>query len=54
MERKLIQEYEVSSWDRVEYQPDEELKELEKKMADSALYCEAGECYDHAIPLDSL
>ncbi|WP_373217735.1 tetratricopeptide repeat protein [Ruminococcus sp. 5_1_39BFAA] len=69
MECKLIQEYEVSSWERVEFQADEELKEIEKKMAadpdnavlwmekglklaESALYREAGECYAHAISLD--
>ncbi len=69
MERKLIQEYEVSSWERVEFQADEGLKEIEKKiaqdpdnaelwmekglkLAESALYREAGECYAHAISLD--
>ena len=33
IERTLKQEYEVSSWERVQYTPNEDLKALEDKIA---------------------
>ena len=46
IERKLVQAYEVSSWERVEYTPDEELAAVEAKLAadpdNSALWMEKG------------